>query len=132
VDHPALITPAPEQSRSTSETQPPAIPLERHIGKIVALAASAIAAGVTDYTNCGAMTVATKIRVGDQFWELYRLRCLMVGIGAWDFDAICHEQGRRALAESCGGVNAAEERILDELVNGVMKILRGLVRLQAN
>ena len=114
--------------RSTADLQAPPIPLELCIGKKVALAASAIAAGVRD----GGMTVATKVRVADSFWQLYRLRCLMVGVGAWDFEAICHQYGRQALAEACGGVSAAEERILDELVNGVMKVLRGLVRLEAN
>jgi len=94
------------------------------------MTASAIAAGVQDFGNAGKMTVATKVRVADLFAELYELRCLMAG--SWDFDGIAHQHGRLALAEACGGVNAGEQRIIDELVNGVMEILRKLVRSQTN
>ena len=94
------------------------------------MAASAIAAGVRDYANGGLMTVATKRRVADVFAELYELRRRMVG--AWDFDGIAHQYGRLALAEACGHVNAGEQRIIDELVNAVMDILRKVVRSQLN
>jgi len=124
---PAINVPAP--SVSTAKAQLPVIPLERQVGKAVAMAASAIAAGVRDYAN-GGMTVATKVRVADQFAQLYELRRLMVG--TWDFDAIAHWHGRLALAEACGGVNAAEQAIVDTLINTVMDILRKVARSQTN
>jgi hypothetical protein len=95
------------------------------------MAASAIAAGVRDYANGGLMTVATKVRVANVFAELFELRRLMVGV--WDFDGIAHQYGRLALAEASGpDVNAAEQAIIDELVNAVMDILRQVVRSQLN
>jgi hypothetical protein len=125
VDHfSAITTPAPEQFRST----PPTL-LEFRVGKLVALAASALAATVRDYAN-GSSTKAPKLRAANLIVELFELRQLMVG--TWDFDAICHEHGRKALAEACGHVNAREQRILDELVNGAMEILQKLVQSQAN
>jgi hypothetical protein len=117
-------------SSSTAKIQVPAVPLERQVGKAVAMTASAIAAGVRDYANGGGMTVATKTRVATLFTELFELRCLTVG--AWNFDAIAHQQGRLALAEACGHVNAAEQAIIDELINTVMDVLRKVVRSQAN
>ena len=88
------------------------------------MAASALAAGMRDYAN-GGLTVATKLRSGETIAQLYELRRLMAG--AWDFDGICHQYGRLALAEACPPANEAERRILDTLVNSVMEILRKLV-----
>jgi len=95
--------------------------LELRVGKLVALAASALAAGVRD----GGLTKAPKLRAANLVAQLFELRKLMVP--TWDFDGIAHQHGRLALAEACGPVNEAEQRILDELVNGVMEILRKVV-----
>jgi len=113
------IIPAPSSTIATPEV--PAIPLERRVGKLVALAASALAASVRDYAN-GSSTKASKLRAAKLIAELVELRRLMVGI--WDFDGICHQHGRAALIEACGGANAGEQRIIDELVNSTMEILR--------
>ena len=121
---------APEQSRSTGKDQVPPTPLERRVGRAVAMTASAIAAGVQDYASNGRMTVPTKVRTADCLSELYKLRCLMVPV--WDFDGIAHQQGRLALAEACGGVNAAEQAIIDTLINATMDVVRKIARSQTN
>ena len=112
------------RSSSTSKTQIPPTPLERRVGKLVCLAASALAASVCDYAN-GSPNRAPKLRVANLIAQLFELRKLMVP--TWDFDGIAHQHGRLALAEACGEVSAAEQVILDELVNGTMEILRKVV-----
>jgi len=131
VDHSPAITPlAPEQSRSTAKDQVPPTPLERRVGHMVAMAASAIAAGVQDYASNGGMSVATKVRTVDCIGELFKLRCLMAPI--WDFDAIGHQLGRESLIEFCGAANDTERAIIDELVNTVMQVLRKAVLAELN
>lgn len=125
------ITPATGiHAPSSTTAKPKPIPLEIHIGKLVALAASALARGVMDYRNSGRMSLQTKLRTANLFSELYELRRAMVPY--WDFDGLAHEHGRQWLIEACGGANAGEQRILDELVNGVMEILRKVVTSQLN
>jgi len=126
---PAVTALAPE-SRSTSKAEVPPTPLELRVGKMVAMTASAIAAGVQDYANNGGMTVATKVRTADCISELYKLRCLMVPF--WDFDAIGHQLGRESLIEFCGAANDTERAIIDELVNTVMQVLRKAVLAELN
>jgi len=121
VDHLSAVN-FPASPSSTAKIQVPAIPLEQHIGKKVALTASALAAGVGDYANSGTMTVATKIRVANLFAELVELRRVMIPF--WDFDAICHQHGRLMLAEACGGMNVAEQAIVDTLINAAVLIVR--------
>ena len=126
---PAVTALAPE-SRSTSKAEVPPTPLELRVGKAVAMTASAIAAGVQDYRSGGRMSVTTKVRVANLFAELYELRCLTAGV--WDFNAIGHKYGRLALVEACGHVSAAEQAIVDELINTAMDILRKIARSQVN
>jgi len=114
---------------STSETQIP-LPLERQIGKAVALTASAIAEAVRDYASNGRMTVTTKVRTAGCFSELHTLRCLLVPV--LDFDGVAHEYGRLALAEACSPANDTERAIIDELINTVMNVLRKVARSQTN
>jgi hypothetical protein len=130
VNHPApaVTNVAPSISISVVTEPAPAIPLELFIGKRVALAASALAAGVTDYTNGGMMTATTKQRVGTLFAELVELRRLMIPF--WDFDAICHQYGRLMLAEACGGVAPGEQRIIDDLINTAVRIMRKTTALE--
>src|SRR5262249_15963752 len=113
-----ILTP----SSSAEKVQIPPTPLELRVGKLVALAASAVAAAVRDYGAAGRMTVATKSPVGDLFAELVELRRLMVP--HWDFDGIAHQHGRQWLVEACGPVSVDEERIIGALVNSTMEILR--------
>ena len=130
MDHPEPTNVIPlEPSRSTSETQIP-LPLERQIGKAVALTASAIAEAVRDYASNGRMTVTTKVRTAGCFSELHTLRCLLVPV--LDFDGVAHEYGRLALAEACSPANDTERAIIDELINTVMNVLRKVARSQTN
>ena len=130
MDHPEPTNVIPlEPSRSTSETQIP-LPLERQIGKAVALTASAIAEAVRDYASNGRMTVTTKVRTAGCFSELHTLRCLLVPV--LDFDGVAHEYGRLALAEACSPANDTERAIIDTLINTVMDILRRIARAQTN
>jgi hypothetical protein len=130
VDHISSVT-SLAPSTPTAKTQVPPTPLERRVGKMVAMAASAIAAGVRDYASNGRMTVATKVRVADLFGELYEVRSLMVS-NNWDFDAIAHQLGRETLIELCGGASDGERAIVDELVNAVVLTLRKVARSQTN
>src|SRR5262245_63535080 len=111
-------------SSSTAKPQIPPTPLELRVGKLVALAASALAASVHHYAN-GNPTRASNLRVANLVAQLFELRCLMVG--AWDFDGIAHQYGRLALVEAYSPSNDAERRVVDELVNGTMEILRKVV-----
>ena len=104
--------------------------MEIHIGKLVALAASALARGMMDYGAAGRMTIATKVRVADLFADLVDLRRTM--IPHFDFDALAHEHGRLALAEACAPANEAERRILDELINSTMEILHKVALSELN
>lgn len=117
------VIPESEQSASIVEPQIPLIPLERQIGRLVGLTASALAAAGLDYVNSGRLSVAPKLRAAKLIVQLFELRQMM--IPHWDFDAICHQHGRQWLLEKCGpDVNPSEqERIIDEFVNGTMEIL---------
>ena len=126
---PAVTALAPE-SRSTFKAEVPPTPLELRVGKMVAMTASAIAAGVQDYASNGRMTVTTRVRTAGCFSELHTLRCLLVP--ALDFDGIAHEYGRLALAEACSPANDTERAIIDELINTVMNVLRKVARSQTN
>jgi hypothetical protein len=131
VDHtPAVDLIVRLQSTSTAETQVPATSLERALGEAVARAARALAAGVWEYRN-GNVTTATKLRAADLVTELFMLRRMMVG--HLDFDGIAHQYGRQALSEVCGGqVGAVEQRVIDELVNGVVDTVRKVAKLELN
>jgi len=109
---------------STAKAEVPPTPLELHVGKLVASAASALAAGMHHYAN-GSPTRASTLRVAHWVAQLFELRRLMVP--TWDFDGIAHQHGRLALIAAHSPGNDAEQRVIDELVNGVMEILRKLV-----
>ena len=121
MDHFSAITTPAERSR---KIQVPPTPLELRVGKLVALAASALAAAVRDYAN-GSPTMAPKWRVASLIVELFKLRRLM--IDTWDFDRVAHQYGRLALVEACDLVSEAEKALIDELVNSTMEILRKVV-----
>jgi len=127
VDHTATIT-ALAPSSSSTKVQVPPTPLELRVGKLVGLAASAVAACVRD----GGLTAEPKLRAARLVAELFEVRRLMTG--AWDFDGIAHQHGRKWLFEASGPDEDAsgQQRIIDELVNSVMLILHKLVLSELN
>jgi len=120
---PAVDTLAP----SPSTTAAPANTLERHVGELVAAAATAILQALREFQN-GGLTASTKMQGGDLICELYRLRQFM--IADWPFDAIAREHGKTALREMYG--TRIDERTIDLLIGEVLDILQKVVRLQMN
>jgi hypothetical protein len=130
VDHtPAVDLVVTFQSTSTAETQAPATSLERALGEAVARTARALARGAWEHRN-GNVTLATKTHAADLVVELFKLRRLLVG--NFDFDAACHAHGRLALYEVCGQVGAGEQRVIDELINMTVDIVRKVAKLELN
>src|SRR5262249_48862803 len=123
VDPHAAVSPfAPALSKAEPE---PCI--ERHVGELVASAASAVAEALREFQN-GGLRTSTKIHGGDLICELYKLRQFMVGY--WDFDRIAVEYGARVLQEQCG--NDVDASTIEILIDGVMSILRTVVRAAVN
>ena len=116
----AIFAPA----RSIDDDTGPSI--ERHVGELVAGAASLVAEALREYQN-GGLTTATKRR-GDCIAHLYRLRQFM--IADWPFDAIARTHGVAVLRETCG--TDVEARTIDILVDGVLEILAKVVRKAVN
>jgi hypothetical protein len=96
---------------------------------MIAMAASALARAVHDYAN-GNQTKEPKLRFARLLAELFEVRQIMVP--TFDFDGIAHQHGRQALIEAYHPSNEAEKRVVDELVNGTMEILRKVARSQTN
>jgi hypothetical protein len=88
VDHPILTIPALEPSRSAATTI--STPIERWVGRVTAVAAGTILEALGEYQDRG-LTPAIKKQTGEVFWQLYRIRQLLVPI--WDFDQIARTEG---------------------------------------
>jgi len=106
----------------------PSPTLERHVGELVAAAASAVAEGMREKFQRGSLTASTKTAGGDLIFELYKLRTFMVGY--WPFDDIARKHGTAVLLEASGSdISPASA---DDLVTAVMNILHKVVRKAAN
>ena len=129
MDHIAADRPfAPqEQSRSRStatSTAKPVVPwLEHHVGEMTAAAASTVLEALAEYKDRG-LTPATRNQTGEVFWELYRLRQLLVP--TWDFDAICREQGTAAL-RAADVAPATAQIAIDEVIRVLHAVIRETV-----
>ena len=125
VDPPPAVTPfAP--ARSTAEAAPNLV--ERHIGQLVANAASAVALALREYQN-GGLTSGTKMAGGDCIAQLYTVRQFLIADFP-DFDAIARKHGTLVLRETCG--TDVDARTIDVLVDEVLAILSKVVRAAAN
>ena len=111
-----------EQPRSTATKPVP--PIERYVGKMTAAAAGTILEALAEYKDRG-VTPATRNQTGEVFFELYRLRQLLVP--TWDFDAICREQGTAAL-RAADVAPAIAQIAIDE----VLRVLHAVIRATVN
>src|SRR5262249_43892845 len=107
-----------EQSRSTAT--PILNPIERWVGRVTAAAASAILEAMEEFQDRG-VSPATKNQIKERFWQLYRIRQLLIPV--WDFDAIAREQGVAALRAA--DVSPGLAKIA---VDAVMETLHKVIR----
>lgn len=110
--------------RDTDDSGPS---IERYVGEMIAAAAVAVAEALREFER-GKLSSRTRTAGGDMIFEIYKLRAFM--IGTWDFDRIALEYGRKALHEQCG--SDADARTIEILIDGVMSILRTVVRAAVN
>jgi hypothetical protein len=110
---------APEQSRSTATTIPTP-PIERLVGRATAAAAGTILEALAEYQDRG-LSPAIKNQTGDAFWQLYRLRQLLVPM--WDFDVIAREHGV-TLLRAADIAPAIAEIAVDEVLSILHKVIR--------
>ena len=123
---PVVITHAPATSTARI-TSKPVSGLERHVGEMVAGAAGIFALAVSEFQN-RRLTTRTKMANGNAIFQLYRLRCYL--IGSFDFDTIARTHGRAVLRECCG--RDVTDDTVDMLIDSVLEILRKVTHDQLN
>ena len=110
--------------------RPPAI--EQIIGELTAVAASLVAEGLCQYWRGGRMDghmrTDTRRQGGEVIALLLEIRQDVAD--KLDFDSIARMHGARVLRERNGDAVSAET--IDELINGVLHILHGVVKLRMN
>ena len=94
---------------------------------MVAGAAGIFALAVSEFQN-RRLTTRTKMANGNAIFQLYRLRCYL--IGSFDFDTIARTHGRAVLREACG--TDVNDATVDALIDETLDILRKVTRDQLN
>jgi hypothetical protein len=110
----------------------------QRIGNVVADAAIAVCAGISDWEFDGRLSGATRTRAGDLFVQLFELQEATVGL--LDFSAVARAEGKRtimrrhgaALKQHYGAALSAErlDAVLDEIIGWPLDVLAKLTAVE--
>jgi hypothetical protein len=104
--------------------------IEFAIGEATAVAASLLAAEIEEW-RVNKRQLATTQQATDAIVRLYELRRAVLATGELlmnEFEVVARQHGFQALRQHCGN----SDDLVMALVDGVIKILTGVVRTQAN